>query len=113
MLGMSVRRAQREIDSREFSEWLAYRRIRHDPEDIRTARLCCVVARLAGNKRAKIDDFLPRLKPLMQSGAEIKARFQAFAAATKARKAMLAERAKKRAERKANRGDKDRRRNRG
>jgi len=110
---MSVRRAQREIGSREFSEWMAYRRIRHDPDDVRIARLCCVVARLAGNKHCKVEDFLPRLRPVIQGGAEIKARFKAFAAATAKRKAMIEARAKRRAERKANRGDKDRRRSRG
>lgn len=60
MLGISVKRAQEEIDSREFSEWWAFLRLEQDPDDVRTARICAVQARLAGNRDAKEDDFLPQ-----------------------------------------------------
>jgi hypothetical protein len=91
---MSVRRAQEEISSREFSEWLAYRRIRHDPEDVRIARVCTVMARLAGNKRVKLKDFLPRLPAASkQSQQQLKAGLMAYGEMRKAREA---ERAAKR-----------------
>lgn len=113
---MSVARAKREISPYEFVEWQAWRRLRHDPDDLRIARVCWLMAQLAGNKSAKIDDFLPRLKAgaRAQSGQEIKARFTAAAAAIKRRKEALEERRQKREKkREARRGNKDRRRRRG
>ena len=59
---MSVRTAQREIDSREFAEWIAFDRISPlEPKraDIRTAMQCQVIAMGAGAKNAQIKDFVP------------------------------------------------------
>lgn len=59
---MSVARAQSEISSAEFVEWIAYERVSPgNPErgDLRTALLCSLVARIAGNKKyTEIQDFL-------------------------------------------------------
>ena len=83
-LGMSVARAQREISSREFAEWMAYRRLRHDPEDVRCANLAVWLGKVHGVKDCKLSDFLPRLgAPVVQSSEEIKARLQAFGAGRK------------------------------
>lgn len=105
---MSVRRAQREIDSQEFAEWCAWRRIRHDPDDIRTARICWTIARVGGNDKATIEDFLPkRVRPM--TGREIKLRFSAFAKAHEAREQAREDRRRRRAAR----GNKDSRRSSG
>ena len=75
-LGMSVAEAQAKISSAEFTDWVALRRIRHMPEDINTARICWTVARFAGGaKDAKVEDFLPDLKPRPKrmTGAQMKA----------------------------------------
>jgi hypothetical protein len=75
---MSVARAQQEIDSREFSEWAAFLQMEHDPDDIRAARQCLIAAKVAGNKGAKIEHFLPKLWAPPQTGAEMKAAFRAY-----------------------------------
>ncbi len=62
---MSVARAQREIDSAEFSEWLAYDQI--DPigqqrEDLRAGIIAATVANSSGNSKHqfKPEEFMPR-----------------------------------------------------
>ena len=83
---MSVARAQREIDSREFSEWGAFLAMEHDPADVRSARQCLVAALLAGNKSAKIEQFLPKLWKPPQTGAEMKAAFKAWSQSVNAQR---------------------------
>jgi hypothetical protein len=88
MLGISVKRAQKEIDSREFSDWWAYLRLEQDPDDVRTARICAVLAQLAGNKDVKEDDFLPRKRASRQQSereiaAGLKARLSSLMVAGK------------------------------
>ena len=64
-LGMSVRRAQEEISSTEFMEWIAYERLDPgDPErgDFRTANICFWIHRQylsrPDQKKQKIQDYL-------------------------------------------------------
>ncbi len=63
---MSVRRAQREIDSREFSEWQAYYRLEpfgYDRHDLNNGILCSLVANALGGKKSKSykpEDFMPK-----------------------------------------------------
>jgi hypothetical protein len=59
---MSVRRAQAEISSAEFAEWIAYCGI--DPfgeerDDLRAALVACTVANTFSKKRYKPADFMP------------------------------------------------------
>ena len=60
---MSVARCQQEVDSREFSEWMAYYRI--DPwgeerADLRSGTICAVLANInsARGKSFKPGDFM-------------------------------------------------------
>ena len=61
---MSVARAQREINSREFGEWVAYEEFAPgDPEraDLRTALIACTMANVMRGKKGRpfqIKDFL-------------------------------------------------------
>lgn len=63
---MSVRRAQKEIDSREFAEWMAFGRIEpwgEERDDIRSAMLLQFLFnsfRGEKQKAAKLEDFLMR-----------------------------------------------------
>jgi hypothetical protein len=60
-LGMSVKRAQQEIDSAEFSEWLAYNTLNpfgDERRDFRAAMIASTTANVQGNKTT-IDDFMP------------------------------------------------------
>ena len=61
---MSVRQAQREIDSAEFSEWMAYYSLEPFGERLADAR-CGIVASTIANsmtsgKRYKPDEFMPQ-----------------------------------------------------
>lgn len=64
-LGMSVRRAQREIDSREFAEWIAYDGIEPFGEDRGDLRAGIIAATIANANRGKNSspfhpkDFMP------------------------------------------------------
>ena len=63
---MSVRRCQREVNSKEYAWWMAYDRI--DPigqerDDIRAALICETIAKAAGNKNCSIDDFILKFQP--------------------------------------------------
>ena len=90
---MSVRQAQREIDSREFAEWIAYDRI--DPfgeerADWRVGQLTAMVANLftkRGQAKAKATDFMYQDKPKRQTLAQQRSIFAAFAAAHNAHQA--------------------------
>ena len=87
---MSVRRAMAEIDSAEFSEWLAYYRL--DPQgedraDLRAGIVAATVANVSrgrGAKALKPKDFMPEFgesaKPA-QTWKQQKAIFKAAAAA--------------------------------
>lgn len=81
---MSVRRAQLEIDSREFGEWIAYNQISPGgPEraDARAALIACTVANATprkGGRRYKIKDFLlnfgKQAAPVRRKAEDIKAK---------------------------------------
>ena len=69
-MGMSVSRAQNEISSHEFAEWLAYERISpSDPErqDLRFAIVCCLLAnawRKSGQKPYEPKDFMLKFEEM-------------------------------------------------
>jgi len=57
---MSVKRCQKEVDSREFAEWIAYNNSEHftiDRTEYMLAILCSLTANLHG-KKTTYDDFL-------------------------------------------------------
>jgi len=74
---MSVSRAQREIDSREFSEWQAFWAVEpwgDERADIRSAMICCVTANAWRGKDdppATLKDFLPKFGAEDESPEEI------------------------------------------
>lgn len=86
---MSVRRAMAEIDSAEFSEWMAYYRL--DPQgqdraDLRAGIVASTVANASRGRKTRAfrpKDFMPDFgkasKP--QNWREQKAKFKAFARA--------------------------------
>jgi hypothetical protein len=84
---MSVRRAQREVDAREFAEWLAIENVAPSDEAdwVRAAMIACVIANAnrGRNQRAfRIEDFMPRRrrkKPM--TGRQMLNVFKQFAAA--------------------------------
>ena len=62
---MSVARAQREINSKEFAEWIAYERIEPgDPirSDWRSAMIAWVISQTMATKKTKMEikDFMPK-----------------------------------------------------
>jgi hypothetical protein len=65
-LGMSVKRAKMEIDSAEFSDWLAFYAVTHDPADKRAAAICAAITNAAGNRKSAVEaaDFLAPLPTL-------------------------------------------------
>lgn len=84
---MSVCRAQQEIDSREFSEWMAYEEISPgDPEraDLRAALIAHTVASCMAAKkgrRFKLKDFLLRFRkgpPQRKSAKDLKTKLIAW-----------------------------------
>jgi len=84
---MSVRQAQLQISSSEFSEWAAYSALEpfgEERADMRSAIIACVIANSNRGKNQppfKVSDFMPkfgRKKP--QTWQEMKARFKTFAA---------------------------------
>jgi len=85
---MSVRRAQQEIDSREFGEWLAYMSrepLAEDRADYQTALLALITASAYSSKgkQPKLEDFLPdywgERKPQKMSMGEMKSMVMAWA----------------------------------
>jgi len=61
MLGMSVKKAQKEIDAKEFAEWIAFERTNPSGErraDIRSALICYVIASVMGGKKYTMKDFM-------------------------------------------------------
>jgi len=82
---MSVRRAQREISAREFSEWLAYGQIEPWGEqraDMRNALVCCILANAHRGKNQaafKVDDFMPEFDRQKPSPEALKQKFEALA----------------------------------
>ena len=81
---MSVRRAQQEIDSAEFAEWMAFNSIEpfgEERADVRSAMICCLLANInrgKGKKAYKISDFMldfGRKKTDQQDWREMKAIF--------------------------------------
>lgn len=86
---MSVRQAQREIDSAEFTEWMAFQRLEpYGPEraDMRAGIVASTIANVhAGGKRKAYTpaDFMPKFdrRVKKQTMAEMKANWMAFVAA--------------------------------
>jgi len=77
---MSVARCQAEVNSREFAEWQAYRRIEPwglERGDLNAAMVCAVIANVnaAKGRRYKPSDFMPRFDaPRRQSAEEMQRR---------------------------------------
>lgn len=67
-MGCSVRRAQREVASDEFTEWIAFEELEPDPQEITAVLLAQLLARVFNFTRSKGErsrspiDFLPHLK---------------------------------------------------
>ena len=85
---MSVRQAQLEITSNEFSEWIAFSNIEpfgEERADLRSAIIASTIANAnrSGRQRPfKVTDFMPKFgKKKEQSWQEQKAIFKSFAAA--------------------------------
>ena len=84
---MSVRRAQQEIDAREFAEWIAFGNLEpfgEERADWRIAQLCTLVANMFRGKgrMARMRDFMLRPKaPRKQTPQEIAAVMRAYTAA--------------------------------
>ncbi len=84
-LGMSVKRAQSEIDSAQFSHWIAYHRIEPftvDRSEYMLAVVCSIlvnVHRKKGTTPTKPADFLPKFgKPRKQSAKDIETTLRAL-----------------------------------
>ena len=87
---MSVRRAQLEIHSDEFSEWIVYNRLEpfgEERADLRSAIVASVFANInrgKGQREFKVEDFMPKFneqaKP-KQSLAQMRQIFGSFASA--------------------------------
>lgn len=75
---MSVKRAQREIDSREFAEWMAYSKIEPfgpEREDQRAGMVAALIANVNRDpaKRAEpydVEDFFPRYDTVERRAAQ-------------------------------------------
>ncbi len=86
-LGMSVKQAQASIDSREFSEWLAYDEVEPFGErraDLRSGIIAATVANVSrpkGRRVYKPKDFMPDFEKRQRkmSGVEMGISFQQFA----------------------------------
>lgn len=79
---MSVARAQREIDSREFSQWMAYHKLHPlGNDDWRAAMLAWVVASVHGAKM-RIEDFFRETEPPQPKSVDaLRTMFEAFVGA--------------------------------
>lgn len=87
-LGMSVCRAQQEIDSAEFAEWIAYDRMDpYGPErlDLHAGIVASTIASVNAGKGQTFrpSDFMPNFNKLVkrQSVAQMRANFALFAKA--------------------------------
>lgn len=83
-LGMSVRRAQQEIDSREFADWLAFSKIHPfgiEADDLRSAILSWLVfsVNTSGERRRVVDFMLSPQESRVMSADEIAAAFRVMA----------------------------------
>lgn len=88
---MSVAKAQMEIDSYEFSEWMGYEKISPaDPErsDLRAALICATIANTFRSKKSKtykVTDFMIRFtEPIKRSAKELRMKIKAIAALSQA-----------------------------
>lgn len=68
------------MDAAELLEWIEYDRDQLPDSWYQTALICLTVCRLAGNKSATLDDFLPKRSRPAEAG-DLKARLLAFAEA--------------------------------
>jgi len=79
---MSVARAQREIDSREFAEWMSYHQEVEPLGPVRAdaaiSILAHVLARCHGNKSSKPSDFMPTYEDERPSDAQLSAKMYAL-----------------------------------
>ena len=90
---MSVRRAQAEIDSREFSEWIAYHGLEpfgEERADLRAGIVAATVANVhrgRGQRALKPADFMPKppQRPRRQSLEDMRRTMEAFARTHNAR----------------------------
>lgn len=81
---MSLRRAQQEIDSREFAEWVAlYTLEPFGPErlDLAAARIAATVAAGASGKSQRLQDHMPDFgsAPMRQSKQQVRNAIQGWA----------------------------------
>jgi hypothetical protein len=84
---MSVKRAQADIDSSEFAEWVAFNGLEPFGEsrgDLRSAIVACTIANAHRGKRRrafKVDDFMPKFKSktTQRDPVQIFRMFSAFA----------------------------------
>lgn len=89
---MSVKQAQREIDSAEFAEWLAYHGLEpfgEERDDLRAGIVASTIANVNRGKRAKAykpEDFMPKFDShsKQQTPDQMKAVLGAAAAAYQA-----------------------------
>ncbi len=71
---MSVAEAQRQIDSQEFTSWLAYDRVSPFGDERADLRSAIITATLANANRAKgskpftVEDFMPNFEPAATKG---------------------------------------------
>lgn len=80
-LGMSIRQVQQNVDSAEFSEWIAYCNIEpfgEERADLRSAIVASTIAncnRKANKQAFKVSDFMPMFKrsPIQKSWKSMKA----------------------------------------
>lgn len=81
---MTVGELSERMDAAELMEWTQYDEVHLPDEWVRNALLCLTVVRLAGNKGAKLDDFLParrQAEPPAPAPEAMTARIKAWAAA--------------------------------
>lgn len=66
---MTVGELGRRMDSAELSEWLAFDRVEGIPDPHwQTALIALLIARtMGGDRRAQLEDFLPRREPLPEA----------------------------------------------
>lgn len=82
-LGMTVREIETKMDSREFSEWIAFTNIEPLPDPwLIGGQQCALMANMwTTGKRFRPEDFMPTVKPTKkQSNTEFKSRMNAIAA---------------------------------
>jgi hypothetical protein len=81
-LGMTFGELSERMDAAELIEWTMFDQIYMPPARIDTALICLSMARLAGSKKAKLEDYLPpRWKPERKADPDLASNLKAWAAA--------------------------------